>query len=473
MAQIKFSRNYPGVVPKAPAIPDGETGETKYLREDGTWAEPPGAGGSSTLEGLEDVDISDPESGQGLVYNEETGNWENGDVASDMEEITYEYYLAHKAEIEASDKTYLVTGPLVTPSAAGGGVNIYSTDEHVVGRWIDGKPIYELVHEYTEPIRVVTSGWTDIGINISNIETALNGFAIDKYKQYFSLAVGLYGDGRVAGTLATGADASTRDIKVIVIQYTKTTDTPVSLVPYVYPSSSIKGLVADTGTQQVPFRFTYNQTTQKYGYLDGADTFHPFSEGGGLFLDNCTIYTGSPLDQDYTVPEEGYYIFGWIPGDSGNVNNFSSTGRFIRNIGTILGYRHLSLKLYYMNSTDTVNPHCNHKSGGSHYTTCFFYCRISKEIDVKEIIGEAYAVDTTANLNVTLSKDKIYLLFQASCGRGQGSSCGFSNPTQSGTVFYQNYIRMQLISNYAGTITPAQYGNTAGAGNIHCYEIVS
>ena len=35
-------------------------------------------GGSSTLSGLTDVDISNPTDGQTLVYNATTGKWENG-----------------------------------------------------------------------------------------------------------------------------------------------------------------------------------------------------------------------------------------------------------------------------------------------------------------------------------------------------------------------------------------------------------
>lgn len=37
-----------------------------------------GGGGSSTLSGLTDVDISNPSDGQTLVYNANSGKWENG-----------------------------------------------------------------------------------------------------------------------------------------------------------------------------------------------------------------------------------------------------------------------------------------------------------------------------------------------------------------------------------------------------------
>ena len=40
--------------------------------------DPGGGGGSSTLSGLTDVDISNPTDGQILVYNAESGKWENG-----------------------------------------------------------------------------------------------------------------------------------------------------------------------------------------------------------------------------------------------------------------------------------------------------------------------------------------------------------------------------------------------------------
>lgn len=235
-----FTRNKAGVVPQAPS----GTGTTKYLREDGTWAEPSGSGGSSTLVDLEDVDISDPESGQGLVYNEETEKWENGDVASDMEEITYEYYLAHKAEIEASDKAYLVSGPLVTPSAAGGGVNIYSTEEQVVGKWVGGKPVYEKTFSFSTSLMIPSDQWYNIeSVPTTEIEQIIDGKAYNN-------------DGTVWKSLSLSCDRSSLGIlfyyhynnqsqlnyKVdkITIQYTKTTDTPASLVPYVYNASSIK-----------------------------------------------------------------------------------------------------------------------------------------------------------------------------------------------------------------------------------------
>lgn len=61
-----------------------DTGK-EFIYNEGTssWDEQPqegggGGGGSSTLSGLTDVDISNPQNGQTLVYNATSGKWENG-----------------------------------------------------------------------------------------------------------------------------------------------------------------------------------------------------------------------------------------------------------------------------------------------------------------------------------------------------------------------------------------------------------
>ena len=54
--------------------------EYRYDAENQQWLQQSGGGGgSSTLSGLTDVDISNPANGQTLVYNAESGKWENGD----------------------------------------------------------------------------------------------------------------------------------------------------------------------------------------------------------------------------------------------------------------------------------------------------------------------------------------------------------------------------------------------------------
>lgn len=54
-----------------------------YFKKDGTWLEISlgGGGGSSTLAGLSDVDITTPTGGQALVYDDVNDEWVNGDVS--------------------------------------------------------------------------------------------------------------------------------------------------------------------------------------------------------------------------------------------------------------------------------------------------------------------------------------------------------------------------------------------------------
>lgn len=92
-----------GLVP-APSVGDNE----KFLRGDGTWQTASGGGGSSTLAGLTDVNLSSPTDGQALVYDATNQEWVNGTV-----------------------------------SGGGSSEVKYSTTEHKVGTWIDGSDVYE------------------------------------------------------------------------------------------------------------------------------------------------------------------------------------------------------------------------------------------------------------------------------------------------------------------------------------------
>lgn len=55
-----------------------------FLRKDGTWATPSDGGGSSTLSGLTDTNISSPSAGQTLKYNNSSSKWENSDFPTEI-----------------------------------------------------------------------------------------------------------------------------------------------------------------------------------------------------------------------------------------------------------------------------------------------------------------------------------------------------------------------------------------------------
>jgi hypothetical protein len=67
-----------GIAPDPGATP----GTTRYLREDATWAVPPGSGGSSALSGLSDVSLTTLSDGQVLTYKSASDKWVNQASAS-------------------------------------------------------------------------------------------------------------------------------------------------------------------------------------------------------------------------------------------------------------------------------------------------------------------------------------------------------------------------------------------------------
>lgn len=86
----------------------------KYLDASGHWSVP--EGGSSTLADLTDVEIENPTDGQTLLYNSTTHKFENGDGGSaNIPEYTYSYWLAHRAELEATGKPFIVTNAPPSP----------------------------------------------------------------------------------------------------------------------------------------------------------------------------------------------------------------------------------------------------------------------------------------------------------------------------------------------------------------------
>jgi len=96
-----------GLVP-APASGDNE----KFLRGDGTWQTVGGGGGSSTLAGLTDVDLTSLTNGQILQYNSSDQEWQNVTPASLSGYVT----------------AGAAAGSTVGQNATAEGYDVYSTD---------------------------------------------------------------------------------------------------------------------------------------------------------------------------------------------------------------------------------------------------------------------------------------------------------------------------------------------------------
>ena len=95
----------------------------------------------------------------------------------------------------------------------------YSTEEKIVGKWIDGKPIYEKTFTGLS-FSLNYVGWRPI-INISNNNNIICGFGLDNYNQLFyptalghvNEEVDWYQSNSLGNIIST-----------ITVQYTKTTD---------------------------------------------------------------------------------------------------------------------------------------------------------------------------------------------------------------------------------------------------------
>lgn len=60
-------------------------------------------------------------------------------------------------------------GPAGPPGIDGTGADIYSLEEQVVGRWIDGRPLYRKTYVFTSPN--TTKTWTKVGDSVPNLDT--------------------------------------------------------------------------------------------------------------------------------------------------------------------------------------------------------------------------------------------------------------------------------------------------------------
>ena len=130
-----------------------------------------GGGGSSTLAGLSDVAVSSPTDGQVLTYDDANDKWINSDASGGDEAIILtmaEYNALTPEQKTDPSKTYYVSD---APSDSGG-VN-YSTQERVIGTWIDGKKKNKKTFDLTSDVNIPSNTWTDVNISNSGMKALI------------------------------------------------------------------------------------------------------------------------------------------------------------------------------------------------------------------------------------------------------------------------------------------------------------
>lgn len=99
----------------------------------------------------------------------------------------------------------------------------YSENEQVIGTWIDGKPLYQRVYDFSSSVQIATNG-TDISSYVDNLATIkyiIDAHVVSEAYQQ-SMNVLCYKNSNEGKIYAYGFRADSWD--KIIIQYTKTTD---------------------------------------------------------------------------------------------------------------------------------------------------------------------------------------------------------------------------------------------------------
>lgn len=218
---------------------------------------------------LDDVDISTPSNNDVLKYNATSGKWENGEGGSgggghtiedvDGTDLTQRDTLQFGEGLLAEDDStnektvvaldpmpsedidevvdiYPQAGELVSIVNAFNRGDIYSTDEKMIGQWVDGKPIYQRVVELSSNVTITTS-WTDI---VAVDLTSCNLVDVTPVLYKDTSSTGLYSttdtiwyfptnrNGYIQAKMNSGS-ITVATGTAFILKYTKTTDVAISI----------------------------------------------------------------------------------------------------------------------------------------------------------------------------------------------------------------------------------------------------
>ena len=99
---------------------------------------------------------------------------------------------------------------------------IYSEEEHEIGVWTDGKPLYEKTYYSDSPITVSHNSWSGTGITITNVALIAFCSAVAADGSYQSSLLAYISNNELK--LQTPRSSQTT-VNYVTIRYTKTTDT--------------------------------------------------------------------------------------------------------------------------------------------------------------------------------------------------------------------------------------------------------
>lgn len=108
----------------------------------------------------------------------------------------------------------------LVPAVIIGDSNNYSTNEKVIGKWIDGKPIYQKTWTGLD-IQTAYNVWTNI-VAISNLDKLVSCSCLTSNNVIPTGLEFFYNDGYLK--VESSISINLRKISILTVQYTKTTD---------------------------------------------------------------------------------------------------------------------------------------------------------------------------------------------------------------------------------------------------------
>ena len=127
-----------------------------------------GGGGASAMSDLTDVNITSPSEGETLVYDSTSEQWVNGQGGGKQQEVTQAQYdaLVSAGTVDPTVEYFISDG---IPSSVEYSHN-YSTTEHIVGTWIDGKTLYERTLYWDNTTHTFVTGANALAHDIQNMD---------------------------------------------------------------------------------------------------------------------------------------------------------------------------------------------------------------------------------------------------------------------------------------------------------------
>jgi hypothetical protein len=143
-------------------------------------------------------------------------------------------------------------------SISGEGVEIYSEDEYIVGKWIDGKKLYQRTYHFSTPITIPSSGWFTTNISNSDKDTYVEVIGVSPCKAVWNF-LGATGDTGDYINILNVRDTAV-ECESLTIRYTKTVETPAPAwggsVTNNYAGFIDTDNIIDSGTYTNTFSYT-------------------------------------------------------------------------------------------------------------------------------------------------------------------------------------------------------------------------